>query len=68
MQKIQCAVFATPVEQDNGLIRLSGQRSREGGVTIHSSNDRNYAALKHAVVRTGADLGGGCRGCAPSHR
>ena len=47
VEKIQCAAFATPVEQDNGLIMLYWQRSRIGGVTVHRSNDRNYATLKH---------------------
>ena len=47
--KIQCAAFATPVKHDNGLIILSGQCSGKGGVTIHRSNDRNYAALKYTL-------------------
>ena len=47
--KIQCPAFATPVKHDNGLIILSGQCSGKGGVTIHRSNDRNYAALKYTL-------------------
>ena len=47
--KIQCTVFATPVKHDNGLIMLSGQCSGKGGVTIHRTNGRNYAALKYTL-------------------
>ena len=28
---------------------VSGERSGKGGVIIHRSNDRNYAALKHTL-------------------
>ena len=47
--KIQCAVFATPIKLDNGLIMLSGQCSGKGRVTIHRTNDRNYAALEYTL-------------------
>ena len=48
--KIQCAVFATPVKNYNGLVMLSGQCSGKGGVAVHRSNDRNYAALKYSLL------------------
>ena len=49
LQNISCAVFARPVEHDNWWSRFQNNVfSGKGGVTIHRSNDRNYAALKHA--------------------